>query len=494
MKLKLILFIQIVSLMTPMISSYVILPQEISLDQKANEITSLENFSIKVKKSVTLKEKRDLWNEGIVYYQIDDIFNGTQRRLIKQGMRMWEKSSCIQFVQRNSSIHPNYVAITKLKCGCCYQESYEGRRNKGRSELSLADGCEEIEIILHELGHVLGFYHEHQHPDRDQWVKINENNIDQGYESEFWQFSRTHCDTLGLPYDFQSVMHYPSDAYAYYNFLSTIVPKQVINGTLPNIGNQKNLSQGDIKATNLLYKCQTCGDVFYDVVGFIETPVRFNYSDSDFEYCQWRIVASKGERIVLQVSTSNIFESYNCVSDFLEIRNDHSNKSPLLGRYCGTIIGQTFTGGNNILVTYVRTTKSKFGNSRFSVFFGKKCGSTSPILVNVKNPVALESPNYPFNYRAYDNCEWTFEAPENHTIKVKFEFFRLKDSRNCENDYVEVKEIDIDGRSKVIGRFCGNRSPWEMNLRVNKASIHFISDALNEEAGFSAMITAEPIV
>lgn len=128
-------------------------------------------------------------------------------------------------------------------------------------------------------------------------------------------------------------MHYPSDAYAYYNFWSTIVPKQTINGTIPNIGNQNNLSQGDIKATNLLYKCQTCGNVFYGVVGFIETPVRSNDSDSDLEYCQWRIVASKGERIVLEVSTSNIYMSHNCVSDFLEIRNGHSDKSPLLGEY-----------------------------------------------------------------------------------------------------------------------------------------------------------------
>ncbi|KAH0560878.1 hypothetical protein KQX54_009688 [Cotesia glomerata] len=37
--------------------------------------------------------------------------------------------------------------------------------------------------------------------------------------------SRAHVDTLGLPYDYQSVMHYPGDAYAYYNFWTTIVPK-----------------------------------------------------------------------------------------------------------------------------------------------------------------------------------------------------------------------------------------------------------------------------
>ncbi|CAG5087560.1 Similar to tld: Dorsal-ventral patterning protein tolloid (Drosophila melanogaster) [Cotesia congregata] len=400
--------------MTQMISSYLI--HEVSLNQSASEITKLEDLLLKVKKSVTLKEKKNLWNEAIVYYQIDEIFNGTERRLIKQGMRMWEESSCIQFVQRNSSIHRDYVAITKSECGCCYKENYQGRRNKGRSELSLADGCEAIEIILHELGHVLGFYHEHQHPDRDQWVQINERNIDQGYESEFWRLSRVHVDTLGLPYDYQSVMHYPNDAYAYYSFWATIVPKQAINGTVPNIGNQKNLSQGDVKATNLLYKCPTCGGVFYGVVGFIETPVSSNDSDSNLEYCQWRIVASKGERIILDVSTTNIFVSHNCASDFLEIRNGHSDKSPLLGRYCGTNKEGTLylVGGDNMLVTYLKTTKIN-GNNGFSVFFRKKCG-TSPTLVNVNNPVALESPNYPFNYRAYDNCEWTYEAPENHTI------------------------------------------------------------------------------
>ncbi|CAG5073539.1 Similar to tld: Dorsal-ventral patterning protein tolloid (Drosophila melanogaster) [Cotesia congregata] len=451
MKLKLVLFIQIVSLMTQMISSNLLL-HEVSLNQNASEVTRQENFPLKVKKSVTLKEKMDLWDEAIVYYQIDDIFNGTQRRLIKQGLRMWEESSCIQFVQRNSNIHRDYVAITILECGCCYQENYQGRRNKGRSKLSLAKGCEDIEIILHELGHVLGFYHEHQHPDRDQWVQINKRNIDQGYEPEFQQLSRAHVDTLGLPYDYQSVMHYPSDAYAYYNFWTTIVPKQAINGTVPNIAR--------VTLRLLIFYINVqLAEVFFMayIAGFIEPPVSTNDSDSDLAYCQWRIVASKGERIILDVSTLNISMNHNCASDFLEIRNGHSDKSLL-------------------------------------VFFGKKCGSTSSTLVNVNNPFTLESPNYPFNYRAYDNCKWAFETPENHTIKVKFEFFRLEDSSNCGNDFVEVEEIDIDGSSKVIGRFCGNRSPWELNLQVNKVSIQFVSDVVNDEAGFSAMITAEPIV
>ena len=47
----------------------------------------------------------------------------------------------------------------------------------GRAQLSLGRHCDDVGIILHELGHVIGFWHEQNRPDRDHFVRIIWNNI-----------------------------------------------------------------------------------------------------------------------------------------------------------------------------------------------------------------------------------------------------------------------------------------------------------------------------
>ena len=47
----------------------------------------------------------------------------------------------------------------------------------GRQVVSLGPGCAHRSVILHELGHVLGFWHEQNRPDRDKFVRINKENI-----------------------------------------------------------------------------------------------------------------------------------------------------------------------------------------------------------------------------------------------------------------------------------------------------------------------------
>ena len=50
-----------------------------------------------------------------------------------------------------------------------------------RQTVSLDDKCilrEAPGIVIHELMHVLGFYHEHQRPDRDKYVKLDLDNIE----------------------------------------------------------------------------------------------------------------------------------------------------------------------------------------------------------------------------------------------------------------------------------------------------------------------------
>ena len=58
---------------------------------------------------------------------------------------------------------------------------YIGRRQK----LTLGPGCIWVARVLHELFHVLGFFHEHTRPDRDDYVIVHKNNIKPGQLKPF---------------------------------------------------------------------------------------------------------------------------------------------------------------------------------------------------------------------------------------------------------------------------------------------------------------------
>ena len=53
-------------------------------------------------------------------------------------------------------------------------------RSGGKQRLSLGKGCERKGVALHELMHVLGFFHEQSRLDRDKYVTVYWSNVDKG--------------------------------------------------------------------------------------------------------------------------------------------------------------------------------------------------------------------------------------------------------------------------------------------------------------------------
>ena len=50
----------------------------------------------------------------------------------------------------------------------------------GEQILNMGPGCQYVGLVLHEFGHAIGYFHEHNRPDRDKTVNILWDNIQDG--------------------------------------------------------------------------------------------------------------------------------------------------------------------------------------------------------------------------------------------------------------------------------------------------------------------------
>nr|CAH0109024.1 unnamed protein product [Daphnia galeata] len=189
------------------------------------------------------------WANAQIPYVISADYTPEQRSIIAFGMKAYHDNTCIRFVPR--TCEKNYITIFKSGGGCY---SYIGMINRGAQEVSLDDGCIASwapGVVMHEFMHAAGFFHEHTRPDRDTYVTINSANVlSQYFASNFNIMSASQVTTLGLAYDYGSVMHYSKYAFAIDNTIPTITP---IPDATVAIGNRAGFSSLDLQKLNALY-------------------------------------------------------------------------------------------------------------------------------------------------------------------------------------------------------------------------------------------------
>ena len=100
--------------------------------------------------------------------------------------------------------------------------------------------------------HALGLLHEQSRPDRDEYVIVHLENIEVGATNNFRKVLPS--STLGKPYDYGSVMHYPTNAFSA-NGKETITPIQPLEGKI--VGQRNEASDRDILDIQLLYQCMS---------------------------------------------------------------------------------------------------------------------------------------------------------------------------------------------------------------------------------------------
>ncbi|XP_047106353.1 low choriolytic enzyme-like [Schistocerca piceifrons] len=185
------------------------------------------------------------WEGGVVPYVISAAFTGDERLQVAAAFREFHELTCVRFVPRTG--HTSYVHLRKgVWCS-----SLIGRVG-GEQTVSLGPGCVYKGVVQHELMHALGFWHEHSRSDRDAYVTVLLHNVRRGYESQFQKHGWHIAQSLGLPYDTGSLLHYGRLAFSRDGRSPTIVPRD----PRAAIGQRLGFSEVDVAKINLLYGCR----------------------------------------------------------------------------------------------------------------------------------------------------------------------------------------------------------------------------------------------
>jgi len=136
--------------------------------------------------------------------------------------------------------------------------------SNSKQPVSIGEGCEAKHIVLHELMHAMGFYHEQNRVDRDKYVRINWNDIEESGKAQFEKASDDNIFQTSVPYDYMSVMHYPlgdfgKDGKPAMTILPNPISKKLTKADLRILGNVPDLSKNDLKELRAYFRCGSNG-------------------------------------------------------------------------------------------------------------------------------------------------------------------------------------------------------------------------------------------
>eukprot|EP00088_Acartia_fossae_P069245 TRINITY_DN8983_c0_g1_i1.p1 TRINITY_DN8983_c0_g1~~TRINITY_DN8983_c0_g1_i1.p1 ORF type:complete len:301 (-),score=36.37 TRINITY_DN8983_c0_g1_i1:25-927(-) len=177
-------------------------------------------------------------------------------------MKAFHDKTCIRLRPRTNEKH--FVNIYRGS-GCSSIVGRDFWRQGTGQPLSLGQGCVNLGIVIHELMHAAGFYHEQSRSDRDDFVIIKDENIMPGKANNFKKFEQDEITHLGADYDLCSIMHYGRYAFSK-NRKVTIVPRITPECKM---GQRSGFSDTDIRKLNTMYKCEGYPQV---VTGSTSTP------------------------------------------------------------------------------------------------------------------------------------------------------------------------------------------------------------------------------
>ena len=150
------------------------------------------------------------WPDGVVTFRITGNWDGNStsqtltnimKRRIAEAMERWETHTSIRFQETSSSTE--YAINFVMGSGCTAAVGYKLFPND-KVRLSLLCGVPEI---IHEIGHVVGLWHEQYRSDAPEHVNFYPENLRDPNYSKWFTPRASNTMNVG-EYDYDSIMHY----------------------------------------------------------------------------------------------------------------------------------------------------------------------------------------------------------------------------------------------------------------------------------------------
>uniref|UniRef100_A0A3P8WWU0 Metalloendopeptidase n=1 Tax=Cynoglossus semilaevis TaxID=244447 RepID=A0A3P8WWU0_CYNSE len=178
-----------------------------------------------------------------VPYSISDYYYDEEKVLIQKAMETFHQKTCVRFVPyRGQSDHLSIQS----EMGCWSSIGRDG----GAQVVSLSVyGCLDHGTIQHELLHALGFHHEHTRSDRDQYVRINWENLPAVC---FILSNSNYSNKIEFPTFILLFCFFFRTAFSSALGAETITP--IPDSSVPT-GQREDMSDLDVLRVNRLYGC-----------------------------------------------------------------------------------------------------------------------------------------------------------------------------------------------------------------------------------------------
>eukprot|EP01063_Lacrimia_lanifica_P005954 TRINITY_DN13589_c0_g1_i1.p1 TRINITY_DN13589_c0_g1~~TRINITY_DN13589_c0_g1_i1.p1 ORF type:complete len:897 (+),score=130.69 TRINITY_DN13589_c0_g1_i1:39-2693(+) len=203
------------------------------------------------------------WDQGEVRYLVSTGLTDTEAAAdfleagdtaIASALKLWSDRTCLTFVACDAAA-PETCAKPYLQfvstAGECRSSTF-ARRGNDVTVVYVSGACKlPIRNLVQKVGHALGMAHAHERTDKAEYVTINTGAIAEG-KAQYFNVDAENRIGLGA-YDYGSIMHLPSNAYAA-GAAETIVSPVTI-------GSGSRITDADVAAVH--FKYNTCqGDVY----------------------------------------------------------------------------------------------------------------------------------------------------------------------------------------------------------------------------------------